>query len=174
MSPTNLVRVAEGVWVEPDLAFGEVSSGLLAEESTGELAGAPRLPEDALMWSYSSGGSRNEPSEQWTLADLAEAAITLEGIRGKKSEVFFDVLLSDPGRTFSSDEIVKAHPEVFASAFAVAGSLNGFRKHAERAGRAFPFHWWEGNGADTPTRYGIRPSVAEVFLAARRRPEGVR
>jgi hypothetical protein len=78
---------------------------------------------------------------------------------------FFEMLLSEPGRLFTSEEIVATHSEVFSSVRAVAGCLAGFVKPTEELGRPFPFFWWEGlHGA--PSRYAIRPSIAAVFAAA--------
>lgn len=121
------------------------------------------------MWDHASGGSRNEPGREWTMNDLAEAAITLDAVSGKKAGIFVELLLDHPGRLFTSDEIIAAAPDSFASPYAVAGSLNGFRKHVERAGRVYPFYWWEGGRRGVPTRYAVRPSVAAVFNAARHR-----
>ena len=34
------------------------------------------------------------------------------------------------------------------------------------SGRRYPFYWWRGNGS--PTRYAMKPAVAELFRQARR------
>jgi hypothetical protein len=163
--PENLVLITPGVWVDPTLLdpFRVTAPAVTADDA--EIV----LEEDHVMWDHASGGSRSQPGRTWTMNDLAEAAITLEAINDKKAGVFFGLLLDQPGRLFTSDEIIAAAPDTFASAYAVAGCLNGFRKHVERAGRVYPFHWWEGDAESTPTRYAIRPSVAAVFNAARQR-----
>ena len=163
--PENLLMIATGVWVDPAILPIATTAGTPSPD------GPPRdvLPEDHPMWDHASGGDRNAPDRQWTMNDLAEAAITLDGIKGKKAGVYFDLLLDNPGKLFRSEDIIAAAPKTFASAFAIAGSLNGFRKHTERAGRVYPFYWWEGDGHGVPTRYAIRPSVAAVFNSARRR-----
>lgn len=163
--PENLLMIATGVWVDPAIL------PIATTAVTGSPDGPPRdvLPEDHPMWDHASGGDRNAPDRQWTMNDLAEAAITLDGIKGKKAGVYFDLLLDNPGKLFRSEDIIAAAPKTFASAFAIAGSLNGFRKHTERANRVYPFYWWEGDGHGVPTRYAIRPSVAAVFNSARRR-----
>ena len=160
--PEDLLMIAPGVWVEPALLDAVRTPVAVPVEGV-------VLDDDHVMWDHASGGSRNLPGRAWTMGDLAEAAITLDAVAGKKAGVFFDLLLDHPGRLYTSDEIIAAAPETFASAYAVAGSLNGFRKHVERAGRVYPFHWWEGDAHGTPTRYAIRPSVAAVFNAARHR-----
>ena len=163
--PTNLIPIAPGVWVDPEILPNSASSRPRDDTDGSDINW---LDENHPMWDVASGGSRNRPGETWTMEDLSEAAVLLGAIRGKKAGAFFDLLLKEPGRLLTSDEIMSATPGTFSSAYAIAGSLNRFRKHVERAGRAYPFYWWEGTDSDKPTRYAVRPSVANVFNAARR------
>jgi len=162
--PEDLKMIAPGVWVDPAILDAVVPAAPVGHSTEGSV-----LADDHVMWDHASGGNRNDASRQWTMNDIAEAAITLDAVKGKKAGVFFDLLLDHPGQLFTSADLVAAAPDVFASAYAVAGSLNGFRKHVDRAGRVYPFHWWEGDSEGTPTRYAVRPSVAAVFNAARQR-----
>ena len=59
--------------------------------------------------------------------------------------------------------MVAASPE-FSSINSVAGALNGMRIPRERAGRRYPFYWWAG----TPSKYGMKSSVAALFAQARK------
>ena len=164
--PDNLKMIAPGVWVDPILLAAAAPAAAAPPPGDDD---AMVLAEHHPMWDHASGGDRNEQGRQWTIADLTEANLTLAGISGKKSGVFFDLLLAQPGRLFSVEDIMAAAPTVFASAYSIAGSFNGFRKHTDRAERVYPFHWWEGDTHGTPTLYAIRPSVAAVFNAARHR-----
>jgi len=168
--PQDLIMLAPGVWVEPHLLNGALAQAVPAPPpaSNGHGEGLV-LPEDHPMWDHGSGGDRNDPALRWRPGDLAEAAITLAGVKGKKAGRFFDILLSQPGRLFSVADLMEIEPE-FTSAHSVAGCLNGFRLHIKRAGRHYPFYWWEGE--ELKTRYAVRPSVAEIFLEAGRRDEG--
>lgn len=162
---TDLIRLAHGVWVEPDaLAHaGYEPAGRPSEGSADRLV----LPEDHPMWDHASGGNRNRPDKQWSADDLVQAALTLQGIAGKKAGAFFDLLLAAPGRLFTAEEIVQQCNTAFRSPHAIAGSLNGFRKHVERANKVYPFYWWEAESASM-TRYAVRPSVAAIFSSAQR------
>ena len=163
--PENLIPIAPGVWVDPNILPTRDTPPPTAQDHANR---SDLLAESHPMWDVASGGSRNRPGTTWTMEDLTEAAVLLDAIEGKKAGAFFDLLLAEPGRLLTSDDIISAAPDTFTSAYAIAGSLNGFRKHVERAGRAYPFYWWEGTDNDTPTRYAVRPSVASVFNAARR------
>lgn len=115
------------------------------------------------MWDHHSGGDRHI-GKQWELPDALDDAAEERANLSPMARPFFELLLSHPGRLWTSEEIMQELP-IFKSPAAVAGSLNGFVRHKNANGRAFPFYWWEG-APGTPTRYAVRPSVAEVFLAA--------
>jgi len=121
------------------------------------------LDDDHPLWDRHSGGSGHQGLE-WTLQDLTEAETFYASVRGK-AKLFMDVLIDRPGQPLDVDEIVQILPEVFQSSRSIAGALNGLRLPKEASGRRYPFYWWEGN----PTRYAMKPSVAEVFRQARRK-----
>lgn len=121
------------------------------------------LDENHPMWDHHSGGDRHV-GEQWVLPDALEDAAEERAALSPMASPLFELLLSHPGRLWTSEEIMHELP-IFKSPAAIAGSLNGFVRHKNSNGRAFPFYWWEGPPG-TPTRFAVRPSVAEVFLAA--------
>jgi hypothetical protein len=121
------------------------------------------LDEHHVMWDHHSGGDRHG-GDPWTLPGALDDASALLRHLPEMGAAFFELLLSQPGRLYTSQEIIDALP-MFRSPSAVAGSLNGFVKPLKANGRPFPFYWWEGADGK-PTRYAVRPSVAAVFLAA--------
>jgi hypothetical protein len=122
------------------------------------------LGEDDLMWQHHSGGSRHTGMPWSEGSAVDDAAHILDHINSLMLGKLFDLVRSEPGRTFTPDEIIEVLPE-FTSAKAVAGALNGFVLPCEKTRRPFPFFWWEGvNGS--PSRYAVRPSVAKTFAAA--------
>lgn len=141
--------------------------GALAADvaSTASEEKAVVLPEGHPMWDHHSGGGRHSGKE-WTMPEsIPDARKTRRHLAELKARDFFELLLSEPGRLFSSEEIIETLSDQFASASAVAGCLNGFVKPCTETGHPFPFHWWEG-AEGKPTRYAVRPSVAQVFAAA--------
>lgn len=121
------------------------------------------LADDHPMWDHASGGDR-QAGVEFGDGDEELARRLRRGL-SKKASVFFEHLLGGPGRLVSTREFIDTYPEVFGSASAVAGSLTSFSKACKRAERSLPFYWWEGR-AGAPTRYAIRPRVAQVFLGA--------
>jgi hypothetical protein len=121
------------------------------------------LDNDHPLWERHSGGSGHEGVE-WTLDDLTEAEAFYASVKGKAKD-FLDILIDRPGQPLDVDEIVEIHPKVFKGSRSIAGALNGLRLAKEASGRRYPFYWWEGN----PSRYAMKPSVAEVFRQARRK-----
>lgn len=132
------------------------------KQATGVL-GPLVLAEDHPMWDHHSGGDRHH-GHPWVMPDAIDDARSTRRYLPAKASAFFELLLSEPGRLFTSEEIVDAI-DTLKSPAAVAGSLNGFVKPTNDNGRPFPFYWWEGADGK-PTRYAIRPSVAKVFIAA--------
>jgi hypothetical protein len=120
------------------------------------------LDDSHPLWNRHSGGSGHEGNE-WTLGDVTEAEAFYASVKGKAKD-FMDVLIDRPGQPLDVDEIVKICPKVFQGSRSIAGALNGLRLAKEASGRRYPFYWWKGN----PTRYAMKPSVAEVFRQARR------
>jgi hypothetical protein len=121
------------------------------------------LDDDHPLWDRHSGGSGHEGTE-WTLDDHAEAEAFYASVKGKAKD-FIDTLIDRPGQPLDVDEIVEIRPNVFKGSRSIAGALNGLRMAKEASGRRYPFYWWEGN----PSRYAMKPSVAEVFRRARRK-----
>lgn len=121
------------------------------------------LDDDHVMWDHHSGGDRHK-GEPWAQPGALDDARALRRYLPTMGSAFFELLLSEPGRLFTSEEICEQLP-MFKSPAAVAGSLNGFVKPKNENGRPFPFYWWEGADGK-PTRYAVRPSVANVFIAA--------
>ncbi len=160
------VRIlADGVIIDLDRRVcGQIAAASTATEP-GEATAVPFLSDHHPMWQHYSGQERHR-GRAWSMPeDLPGAREPRRHVAGMACGTFFEMLLSEPGRLFTSEEIVAAHSDVFASANAVAGCLNGFVKPTEELGRPFPFYWWEGaDGA--PSRYAVRPSDAAVFAAA--------
>jgi hypothetical protein len=113
------------------------------------------------LWHEHSGGSGHE-GPQWTLADLAKAEAFYASLQGK-AKAFMDLLIDRPGQVLDVDQIVGILPNVFHGSRSVAGALSGLHLAKEASGRRYPFYWWQGN----PSRYAMKPSVAEVFRQAR-------
>jgi Family of unknown function (DUF6416) len=124
------------------------------------------LDDDHPLWERHSGGSGHQGPE-WTLADLAEAEAFYASVQGK-AKPLFDLLIDRPGQPLDVEEIVELLPDLFQGSRSIAGALNGLRLAKEASGRRYPFYWWAGN----PTRYAMKPSVAEVFRQARRKLGG--
>jgi hypothetical protein len=119
------------------------------------------LSDEHPMWERSSGGSGHE-GPAWSADDLQRAVYFYGEVRGS-ARVMFDLLLDRPGRLLTSDEIVELTSGELKNAYAVAGSLKGMWRAHTSSGRRYPITWWKGS----PTRYGVRPAVAEVFNRAR-------
>jgi hypothetical protein len=113
------------------------------------------------LWDKHSGGSGHEGPE-WTLADLAKAEAFYASLQGK-AKAFIDLLIDRPGQVLDVDQILEILPNVFDGSRSVAGALSGLHLAKEASGRRYPFYWWQGN----PSRYAMKPSVAEVFRQAR-------
>jgi hypothetical protein len=126
------------------------------------------LEDDHPLWDRHSGGSGHQGRE-WTLADLTEAEAFYASVKGKaKTKPLFDLLIDRPGQPLDTEEIIEILPGLFQSSRSIAGALNGLRLAKEASGRRYPFYWWAGN----PTRYAMKPSVAELFRQARRKLGG--
>ena len=119
------------------------------------------LPDNHPLWDRRSGGAGHDGPE-WADGDGDLAEAFYDGLGGK-AKVFFDLLLDRPGRQLSVDDLIEASSGVFTSSFSIAGAINGLRLPRAVAERRYPFAWWEG----TPTRYAVKPSVAQLFNAAR-------
>jgi hypothetical protein len=120
----------------------------------------PILGDDHPLWDRPSG---HHQGQEWTLADVTEAEAFYASITGK-AKLYLDLLIDRPGQPVDVEEIMALLPGVFTGSRSIAGSLNGLRLATDASGRKSPFYWWAGN----PTRYAMKPSVAEVFRQARR------
>jgi Protein of unknown function DUF262/Family of unknown function (DUF6416)/Protein of unknown function (DUF1524) len=137
---------------------GQAPSSAAAERRTNQA-----LDDDHPLWDRHAGGSGHDGPE-WTLADLAKAEAFYASLQGK-AKAFMDLVMDRPGQVLDVDEIVEILPDVFDGSRSVAGALSGLHLPREASGRRYPFCWWEGN----PSRYAMKPSVAEVFRQARRK-----
>ena len=166
--PTTRIELTDGLTLELDdqqrqrllhlLGGAEMTKPASTATSTDVV-----LEEGHPMWDHASGGDRRAGIE-FHADDEQEARELRRGLSTKAS-VFFEHLLRQPGRLVSTTELIETYPEVFGSPSAVAGSLTSFSRACKRMKRSLPFYWWEGS-VDTPTRYAIRPTVAQVFLRA--------
>lgn len=158
------------VAVTPDVSLDlEDRVALRLYKRLAELLGEDRTidyPTDTLseghpLWDRHSGGVGHDGPE-WTDQDAELAEAFYARLRGK-AKLFFDLLLDRPGELLSVDDLIAAGGGEFTSSFSVAGAINGLRKPHKASGRRYPFYWWEG----TPTRYAVKPDVAELFNSAR-------
>ena len=124
------------------------------------------LDDDHPLWNRHSGGSGHQGPE-WTLADLTEAEAFYASVKGK-AKPLFDLMIDRPGQPLDVEEIIEILPDLLQNSRSIAGALNGLHLPKEASGRRYPFYWWAGN----PTRYAMKPSVAEVFRQARRKLGG--
>lgn len=163
---TVRIELSEGMTLELDDAQRVRLIHLLGGHAEGQVVAADHgivLTEDHPMWDHASGGDR-QAGVEFHDGDEQSARTLRRGL-SKKSRVFFEHLLREPGRLVSARELIETYPDVFGSPSAVAGSLTSFSKACKRAQRSLPFYWWEGR-AGAPARYAIRPAVAQVFLRA--------
>lgn len=163
---TTRIEIVPGFIIELDDKQRQRLRAELADPVNEAASGSPVdvvLAPDHPMWDHHSGGDRHAQRE-FSDGDEIEARATRGGLSPKAS-VFFEELLTLPGHLFSSQHFIETFPDVFESPAAVAGCLNGFTRHCERADRSYPFYWWEGRNG-SPTRYAIHPHVARVFIRA--------
>lgn len=154
------LELAPGLVLElDDEALRRLIAQLTTEEKTGD-RDLEYLPPEHPMWDHASGGDRHSKRE-FGVGDEDEARALRRGL-SPKAKVFFEELLTKPGHLFPSTDFIEKFPETFESPSAIAGCLNGFTKHCERADRSYPFYWWESDRG--PTRYAIHPDVARVFI----------
>jgi hypothetical protein len=138
---------------------------LAASGGDSEAGTPPRsFPDEHSIWTKHSGGDPHRNLPEWSAGD-EERAETYYGLltSKEKAHALLDFLIDHPGELLTTDEIQAALPDVFASSRSIAGSINGMTVLTEQSGRRYPFYWWEGS----PSRYGTKPSVAELFRRAR-------
>ena len=118
------------------------------------------------LWDQHSGGNGHRRSPEWDpAADLARAEAFYARARGK-GRVFLDLLIDRPGHVLGVDDLCRLAPDKFTGSRSIAGSLNGLERAHSSSGRRYPFYWFAGDN-NSPTRYGMKPSVAELFRQAR-------
>ncbi|MFI1382414.1 DUF6416 domain-containing protein [Embleya sp. NPDC020886] len=122
------------------------------------------LDDDDAEWSRHTGGSGHDGRE-WGPEDGDLAAAFHASLNGK-SKSLFDLFVDHPGRRLTTHEITELLPEL-TNPHSIAASLSSLAKPREEAERQFPFRWWKGDGASTPTRYAMKTSVSRLFAAAR-------
>lgn len=160
------IELAEGIALELDEVQRVRLQHLLGSAGPQGPAGAgdgTTLPDDHPMWDHASGGDRQAGIE-FHDGDEHLARSLRRGL-SRNARLFFEHLLREPGRLVSVVEIIDAYPDTFASPSTIAGSLTSFSRACKRAERSLPFYWWQGR-AGAPTRYAVRPAVAQVFLRA--------
>lgn len=121
-------------------------------------------PDEHPVWTRTSSEYRPGFAD-WEEASVADTEAFYLSITTSKTRELLDLLIDNPGRQLTTDEIIDLAPETFVSNRAIAGSINGFRRPLETAKRNYPFHWWQGKGI--PSRYGMKPGVATTFSIAR-------
>lgn len=122
------------------------------------------LPDDHPLWEQHSGLDGHRLHPEWDASvDLAIAEAFYRPIGGK-AKVFFDLLIDHPGQQLTVNDFCRlTEGDVFFGSRSVAGAINGLNHPRQASGRRYPFYWWEGQ----PTRYAMKPSVAELFRQAR-------
>ena len=120
-----------------------------------------------VIWRRHTGGSSHSADPEWQPRDIDAAEAYFAAVRGK-ARTFLDLLIDRPGERLSTEEIRRLAPGVFGNAHSIAGSVKGLARPQRECGRRYPFYWWQ----ERPTRYGMKPSVAELFDRARARVGG--
>lgn len=138
-----------------------------ADEAAGPNPGREVFPDDHPIWRRHSGGSGHSAQPEWHADDLDAAEAFYAAVHGK-ARTFLDLLIERQGQRLSTDDIRRLAPDVFDNDHAIAGSVKGLSKPTQASGRRYPFYWWQ----ERPTRYGMKPGVAALFEAARRRVGG--
>lgn len=118
------------------------------------------LPEESRVWATASG---NRERSGWSEANARpDAEALVRHLKGKHAEHFLRLLLSRPGRLFTTQEVMEAVGGDLAGPHAVAGALKAFSKPVGEANRRLPFYWWPSEG-DAGAVYAVRPSDATTF-----------
>lgn len=155
------VSIAPGVELHLDVTQAQRLLDQLQDVLGDESTQLSVLDDDHPLWARHTGGPGHSGLE-WSNSDRQLAHAFYAQVRGK-GKIFFDLLLDQPGRQLAVDDLIAASDGAFPSSYSVAGAINGLRLAHEASGRRWPFYWWAG----TPTRYAVKPSVAQLFNAAR-------
>jgi hypothetical protein len=123
------------------------------------------LDNDHPLWEQHTGLEGHRGREWGT--DDSQLAEAFYASVGGKAKIFLDLMISHPGQLLDVDEICELRPNNFSSSRSIAGALNGLRIPHLASERRYPFYWWAGS----PTRYGMKPLTASLFLKAKRKLE---
>lgn len=150
----------------PDTTAHELLEHLqqaLADSGAGTAPGANlTLHDEHPLWEQHSGLDGHNGPEWNAHGDLQEAEAFYSYVTSK-AKVFLDLLIEHPGEQLDVEEICRLSNGVFTGSRSIAGAINGLLKPHRASGRRYPFYWWGGK----PTRYSMKPSVAELFRRAR-------
>jgi hypothetical protein len=130
-----------------------------------------RLDDDDPFWDKHTGRSGHTADPEWAADDTALAEAFYPLVQGN-TKVFLDLLIDRPGELIEStwialQMIASDHgPTGRAGPQVVANSIRGMSLARDASGRRYPFKWWRGKNG-SPTRYAMKPTVAELFHQAR-------
>jgi hypothetical protein len=128
--------------------------------------------DDDPIWEQHTGGSGHSGLE-WKDGDQERARVYYDSIADGTRRIF-GLLMDRPGELVDAREIYRhvsgrdwreGDPNWRKS---VAARLNSIKNvPSDGSGRRIPFYWW-GPSGHTDTRYGMKPTVAQIFRDARR------
>lgn len=128
------------------------------------------MRDDDPRWDAHSGGNGHRGTE-WDSGDGARATAFYESLTGN-AKVILDLMIDRPGESLDADWLAdQLRPPAPGDTqqrrrLLVSGSLSALRRPYVKSGRRYPFYWWQGTRGE-PTRYAMKPSVANLFRAAR-------
>jgi hypothetical protein len=108
---------------------------------------------------------------EWAAGDAAAAAAFYAALTGN-AKAIIDLMIDRPAERLSADWINAQigdsgiDESATASRHGVAGSLSQLSRPHRDSGRRLPFYWWAGSDGEA-SLYAMKPSVAELFAAAR-------
>lgn len=166
------IRVPLGAGVELLLSRGAATDLVRTIQAqlpaTPEIDGRLVLDDDHPLWEQHTGMDGHRLPPEWDPAADRALAEAFYGRIGGKAQVLVDMLIDHPGHQLTVDDLCALRPEVFSGSRSVAGSINGLVNAHEASGRRYPFYWWEGR----PTRYAMKPGIAQLFRDVRRAMAG--
>jgi hypothetical protein len=170
---TSVPAILEGRWEPFQVLHALLSRRFGADEpehaqvgtadNSAELAGlvpGASHGDQSPIWTLHSGGDRYDRPD-WGRHDLDLAIRALDRFSPKARQLLH-VMTTQPGVLTSSADL--APTLNVPGSHGIAGVLSGFVQGCEEVNRAFPLRWFERPG--TPTLYGVRPAVAQLFVEA--------
>lgn len=133
-------------------------------DASGTGAAREVFADDHPIWTRHTGGTGHSADPEWSSSDLDAAEAYYAAVRGK-ARAFLDLLIDRPGERLATDDLRRLAPGVFGNDHSIAGSVKGLSNPQKASGRRYPFYWWQ----ERPTRYAMKPAVAELFAQARAR-----